>query len=121
MPPPDGAAEVRRIIGPTEEIVWPDAEPLFEPSEAERPYPLDPLPPIIARAVEEYRVYGQQPLSLIASSALASASLVTQGLADVARDRRLVSPISLYFTAVAVSGERKTSADRQFRRPIHTW
>ena len=40
----------------TSEEEWPDPEPLFEPAEAERPYPLDALPPIVAKAVEEYRV-----------------------------------------------------------------
>jgi len=100
---------------------WPDPEPLIEPREKEQPYPLDALPSVISSAVTEYRDYGQQPLSLIASSGLATASLASQGLVDVARDTRLVGPISLNYSIVAVSGERKTSADRHFTRDIRKW
>lgn len=101
--------------------VWPDPEPLLEQSEAERPYPLAALPSIIAEAVEEYRAYGQQPLPLIAGAALANLSLAAQGLVDVARDQRLVGPTSLHFAVVAMSGERKTSADREFSRATRAW
>jgi len=97
---------------------WPEPEPLIEPHDEEKPYPLDALPDVISAAVTEYRAYGQQPLSLIASSALAAVSLSSQGLADVARDPRLVGPISLNFCIVAGSGERKTSADRHFTSEI---
>jgi hypothetical protein len=100
---------------------WPDPEPLFEPQEVERAYPLDALPSLISAAIEEYRTYGQQPLSLLASSAMATVSLASQGLADVARDSYLVGPISLNFVAVAISGERKTSGDRHFNRPVREW
>src|SRR5690242_8853970 len=86
-----------------------------------RAYPVDALPPIISAAVEEYRAYGQQPLPLIASSALAAASLASQGLADVARDSYLVGPISLNFGIVGMSGERKTSADRHFTTALRDW
>jgi hypothetical protein len=121
MSPPDRAGELRQIIDMSEEVKWPDPEPLFEPAEAERPYPLDALPRLMADAIREYQAYGQQPLPLIASSALASASLAAQGLADVARDTYLVGPISLYFVTIAISGERKTSADRIFNQPIREW
>jgi hypothetical protein len=100
---------------------WPDPEPLFEPGEVERPYPLDALPKIISAAVEEYRAYGQQPLALIASSANAAATLASQGLVDVARNPHLVGPISLNFGVVASSGERKTSADRWFTKAVREW
>ncbi len=121
MSPPDGAAEIRRIFAEAETVNWPDPEPLFAPNEAERPYPLDALPVVMARAIEEYRAYGQQPLALIACSALASASLASQGLVDVARDQRLMGPISLHINVVAVSGERKTSADRVFTKALREW
>jgi Protein of unknown function (DUF3987) len=100
---------------------WPEPEPLIEPHDEEKAYPIDALPDVISDAVTEYRAYGQQPLSLTASSALAAVSLVSQGLADVARDPRLIGPISLNFSIVAVSGERKTSADRHFTREIRRW
>jgi hypothetical protein len=100
---------------------WPDPEPLFEPGEEERPYPLNALPAVILAAVTEYRTYGQQPLSLIASSANATATLASQGLVDAARNPHLVGPISQNFGIVAWSGERKTSADRWFTKAIREW
>ena len=100
---------------------WPDPEPLVEPAEEEQPYPLDALPPIIGNAVAEYQQYGQQPTSLIAGSALSATSLAVQGQVDVARDERLIGPSSIYTTVIAISGERKTSADGEFRRPLREW
>jgi hypothetical protein len=100
---------------------WGEPEPLISPQGAELLYPVDALPPLLRNAVLEYQEYGQQPLPLIATSALSCASLATQGLANVARDAYLVSPISLYFFAIAVSGERKTSADNRFKTPMRQW
>jgi hypothetical protein len=85
------------------------------------PYPLDALPGLIGAAVEEYQAFGQQPLGLVASSALSVVSLVTQGLADVERGRNLQGPISLNFMVVAQSGERKTAADRAMGKPLADW
>ena len=117
----DGAEEQRRQEqGPNGQTEWPEPEPLTA-REAESPYPVDVLPPILRDAVTEYAQYGQQPLPLIAASALASTSLVTQGLADVARDEHLRGPTSLYFNVVAVSGERKTSADDWFKSAANDW
>ena len=45
---------------------YPDPEPLVEPEDVARPYPIDALPRLISAAVQEYRAYGQQPLSIIA-------------------------------------------------------
>src|SRR5262245_40239319 len=72
-----------------------EPEPLTAPSDAEIPYPVDALPPILRDAIIEYARYGQQPIPLIATSALSCASLAAQGLADVARDAYLRGPISL--------------------------
>ena len=84
-------------------------------------YPIDALPKIIKNAVTSYQSYGQQPLSMIACSALASVSLVCQALANVARDKLLISPTSLYFLVVADSGERKSASDSVFRQAINEW
>jgi hypothetical protein len=104
------------------EISWPAPIPLvnddtFQPP----PYPIDALPNIVRNAVVTYQQYGQQPLPLIACSALANISLSCQTLANVARDRLLVSPVSLYFIVVANSGERKTAADHIFSQAIRKW
>jgi hypothetical protein len=72
----------------------------------------------MSEAIVEYQEYGQQPTPLIAGSALGATSLAVQGLVDVARDRKLVGPSSLYITIVGISGERKTASDREFVKPI---
>ena len=43
------------------------------------------------------------------------------GSTDVVRDRNLLGPISLYTLVIAISGERKTSVDRVFTKPIQEW
>lgn len=68
-----------------------------------------------------YQKYGQQPLPIIASSALANVSLACQTLANVARDKVLISPVSLYFIVAAASGERKSAADKFFGAAIQSW
>jgi hypothetical protein len=107
--------------------VWLDPEPLDQVDDAETagaelpPYPLDALPELVANAVTEYQPFGQQPVPLIAGSALAMVSLVCQPFADVARDGILCGPIGLYVITVGVSGERKTVADRHFTRGAAQW
>lgn len=85
------------------------------------PFPVELLPKLAQKAVTSYQSYGQQPLSMVASSSLASMSLATQGLANVARDDNLISPISLNFIVIAESGERKTAGDKFFSTPIRVW
>lgn len=84
-------------------------------------YPIDSLPSIIKEAIITYQQYGQQPIPLIACSALANISLACQTLANVARDHLLVSPISLYFLVIAQSGERKSGVDKAFSAGIRKW
>ncbi|MDQ5920693.1 MAG: hypothetical protein QG673_749 [Pseudomonadota bacterium] len=101
-------------------IIW--KEPVaIEDNTLSTPYPLDSLPKLIRTAVISYQEYGQQPLPLIACSALANVSLACQSLANVARDHMLISPISLYFLVAASSGERKSAADKVFSRGVREW
>ena len=86
-----------------------------------KPYPTEALPAIIRHAVLNYHEYGQQPLPLIACSALANVSLACQSAANVMRDNLLTSPISLYFLVIAASGERKSAADSAFGKSIRQW
>lgn len=80
------------------------------------PFPIDALPPTIRAAVEEAILSIEAPAALIASSALAAASLATQTQFNVERDTGLDGPISLYFITIAESGERKSAVDRIFFR-----
>lgn len=103
------------------ELSWVEPIPLIHEYEQSLPYPTQYLPTIIREAVIAYHQYGKQPVSLIACSALASISLSCQSLANVARDRLLVSPVSLYFILLADSGERKSSVDHAFSQSIRQW
>lgn len=89
-----------------------DPEPFVGEMPPARPYPLDALPEPMRAAVLEYAAFGKQPMALIATSALSALSLAAQHLADVARGSELTGPTSLNTLTVAISGERKTSADR---------
>lgn len=109
------------VTDPINKGTWQPPSPLIKDLPPEIPYPLDALPSIIQRIVSAYQTYGQQPLPLIASAALANISLACQSLANVARDRFLTSPVSLYFLTIAHSGERKSAADNLFSNPIRQW
>ena len=102
-------------------IKWHNPIPVVPGMEHSTPYPINALPPIIQHAISAYQQYGQQPLPLIACSALANVSLACQTLANVARDRMLVSPVSLFFLVVAGSGERKSAADYTFSKATRQW
>jgi hypothetical protein len=103
------------------EIKWSDPLPLTAPDEEPRPYPIHALPPVLRGACEAYQAFGQQPTALVACSALAAASLATQGLANVERAPGLSGPISLNLIVVAQSGERKTSADKRMSKAVRLW
>src|SRR5215469_12780050 len=76
--------------------VWPKPSPLVGEIERE-PYPVDALPDAIRAAVIELQAEVQAPAEMVASSALAVASLAAQSMADVARSKTLSGPPSLYF------------------------
>src|SRR5207247_2212180 len=76
---------------------------------------------IIRDAVTSYQAYGKQPISMIACSALANISLACQNQANVARDKFLISPISLYFLILSVSGSRKSITDTAFSQATREW
>ncbi|MCH2288282.1 MAG: DUF3987 domain-containing protein, partial [SAR324 cluster bacterium] len=102
-------------------VEWQDPIPLVREEEEAQPYPVEDLGPVIGEAVKEFQNYGKQPISMVGSSALATASLCCQGLADVARDNQNTSPISLSFLPIAESGERKTSTDKAFSKSLREW
>ena len=92
----------------TKELLSEDGDPVPFTKANERcaPFPVDAFPELIRNVIDEYAPYGQQPLPMIATSALSVVSLVTQGHADVARDDYLKGPISLNTNVIAESGER---------------
>jgi putative DNA primase/helicase len=100
---------------------WPEPQSLDRDAAHAEAYPLDALPGAVGAAVREYQGYGQQPVALVACSALAVVSLAAQGLADVARDERLTGPLSLNFLVIGQSGERKTAADKALGATLGEW
>ena len=100
---------------------WPDYVPLVREEEEPRPFPVVALGTMMEGAVIEFKGYGKQPLSMIAGSALATASLACQGLSDVGRDSQNIGPISLSLLTIAESGERKSSLDKAFSKALRDW
>ena len=99
---------------------WPDPEPLIGTNES-TPYPLNALPQPIREAVAEVNDFTQSPESMAVCSALSALSLAAQGLASVRRTEGLVGSISIFTMILAESGERKTSVDEHFIRPIREY
>lgn len=84
-------------------------------------YPTGRLPGIIGDAVREIADYVQAPVALVAGSALTVVSAAIQTQFSVSRDARMHGPATLYFLTVAESGERKSTVDGFFMKPIRDW
>lgn len=99
---------------------WPEPMPLSAKIEPEA-YPLDALPDSIRAAVEEVGGFVKAPIPMVASSALASLSLACQAHIDVRRTEKLEGPVGLFMITIADSGERKSTCDGFFTRPIREY
>lgn len=108
--------QARPLEEPTA-MVWPEPEQIAS-CVLSMEYPLEALPGIMRQAVKEVQDYAMAPVALVACSALASLSVAAQGLYDVQRDVGLTGPIALYMIAIAESGERKSTLDSFFTKPI---
>lgn len=125
----DFAAAARALAGgssaPAEERTeqaqgWPEPLPLIAHEES-TPYPLEALPETIRAAVAEVVDFVQCPPALAVCSALSVVSTVAQGLVDVRRAVKLEGPVSLSLVAIASSGERKSTVDGFFSKPVAQW
>jgi len=114
----DSAAEKAR--GDSASPDWPEPQPLAAKVAAE-PYPFDALPETIRAAVEEVQGFTKAPVPLVASSALAALSLAIQAHADVKRAEKLAGPVGLFLLTIADSGERKSTCDGFFTKPIRDY
>lgn len=81
-------------------------------------FPIQALPMKIRLAIIEVWQETQAPLPLVATSAFSALSVACQHLFDASRPNGMTSPCSLFFITIADSGERKTSSDKFFTRPI---
>ncbi len=99
---------------------WPELQPLIAQIEPQE-YPIDALPAAVRCAVQEVAGFVKAPIPLIATSALAALSLAIQAHTDVERADKLHGPCSLFLLAIADSGERKSTCDGFFTKPIRDY
>jgi len=99
---------------------WPDPQPLTAKIDPE-PYPVDALPAMILAAVKEVQSFVKAPYPLVTSSALGALSLAVQSYVDVERTQKLNSPVSLFLLTIADSGERKSTCDVFFTKPLRDY
>jgi len=120
MSPPDGAAEVRQIIGTAEEVKPEPPRPLMRELSPADPFPIDALGDVLGAAARGIHDRVQAPIAIGAQSVLAAAVLAVQGHADVVLPigDGSAKPGSCYFITVAATGERKSECDKQALWPI---
>lgn len=99
---------------------WPSPQPLLSKTDPEE-YPIDALPDTIRKAIEEVQSFVKAPISLVASSALATLSVAIQAHVDVKRAEKLQGPSGLFFLTIADSGERKSTSDGYFSSAIRIY
>lgn len=99
---------------------WSLPHPLSAKVELE-PYPIDALPLPIRAAVEEVAGFVKAPVPMVASSALAALSLAIQAHVDAKRAEKLHGPVGLFLLTIADSGERKSTCDGFFTKPIRDY
>jgi putative DNA primase/helicase len=99
------------------ELSWRKSEPII-PCMLPQTYPTDALPTVIREAVLEVQQITQAPMALPASAAICAMATASQGLIDVSRAEQLSGPASLFFLVLGDSGERKSTVDAFFSRPL---
>ncbi len=118
-------ADAKRIfdeaLGYDDAASWPEPENLVTRHDVVDQYPIDALPDGIRQAVQEVQRFVQCPVAIVANVAIAAISIIGQSLVDVRRAITLSSPSGLYFLTIAESGERKSSCDNYFIKPIRDW
>ncbi|WP_230945547.1 YfjI family protein [Burkholderia pseudomultivorans] len=83
------------------------------------PYPINAFPVEIGSSIYEVMDKVKSPDALVATSFLATMSIVCQGLIDVKLPIGQISPVSLNVLIKAESGERKTATDKIVGAPIY--
>lgn len=84
-------------------------------------YPIDALPKTIREAVIEVQNFTKAPIPLVVTSALGVLSLAGQSYVDIMRAENLCGPTGLFLITIADSGERKSSCDGFFIKPIRDY
>jgi len=84
-------------------------------------FPISSFPATMQDAINEVFCYVKAPIELISTCALTALSVCCQGLALVRRDSALIGPIGIYSLVIAESGERKTTCDSFFIKPLREY
>lgn len=113
-------SECRDYLNSSGEAGWPEPKHLGSILKPES-FPLDDLPETLGRAVSEAQAFTQAPIGMVATSAISAISMSAQGLYNIERAEGLVGPIAIYTLVVAPSGERKTTCDECFVKPVRDW
>ena len=92
--------------------------PLYPPLPEQTVYPTHALGDVLSKAAGAISRKVQVPDAIAAQSVLAVAALAAQTIADVQLPYGQTRPLSLFFVTVAVSGDRKTTADSEALLPI---
>ncbi|MCR4143670.1 YfjI family protein [Alcaligenes faecalis] len=100
---------------------WADPMPLAGVRHAPETYPLDALPDGLRAAVADVHATTQAPLAMVATGALTALSLAGQAHVNVARNKHLTGPVSLFALVLAESGERKSTVDGFFTQAIRDY
>ena len=91
---------------------------------APEPFPLEVLPADIQGAIEEVEKITKAPIPLIFASSMSVISATVQGLVNATYptlNGNKSVPCSLFFLTLADSGERKSTVDSYFKKPIINW
>jgi hypothetical protein len=122
MSPPDGTAEVRRILDMAEDVKAESPKPLMRELPPADPFPVDALGDLLGPAAYAIHDRVQAPLAICGQSVLAAATLAVQAHADVMLPigAGQAKPLSSYFVTVAATGERKSASDAQATWPIRS-
>jgi len=99
------------------EMTWPEPEPLRRPLKPGEPFPVEALGPILGEAAAALHEVIKAPQAICCQSVLAVANLAVQAHADIMIDGRSF-PLSEFFISIALSGDRKTSADQAALTPV---
>src|SRR5690606_31306989 len=75
----------------------------------------------IRAAVDDVHSATQAPVPMVATGALTALSLAGQARVNVARNKHLTGPVSLFALVLADSGERKSTVDGFFTRAIRDY
>jgi len=95
-----------------------------DPEALPEDFPLWELPDDIRCVIEEVSKITQAPISLIFASCMSVISASVQGLVNATYptlNGNKSVPCSLFFLTLADSGERKSTVDSYFKKPIINW